>query len=222
MASSEKKTPDVKLSVPETSPLAAFLSYLVPGLGQMYQGRVAKGVLFLLSLYALFFFGMYLGNWRNVYIYKQKAPVPQAGVNLGSMFSSKARFFGQVWIGVAAWPAILQYNSATKHPLFGDFQTMPTQAEIKAFLQNSDKRPDLGWMYTVIAGMLNIFVIYDAYAGPALGEAEQKPNKDDDPDPDQEGKRNKDTEKGNNSNQELTLDKDEKKTTNIKQETSAK
>jgi hypothetical protein len=27
---------------------------------------------------------------------------------------------------------------------------------------------DLGWVYTVIAGVLNIMVIYDAFAGPAF------------------------------------------------------
>ncbi len=30
-----------------------------------------------------------------------------------------------------------------------------------------DKTWDLGWIYTVIAGVLNIMVIYDAIAGPA-------------------------------------------------------
>src|SRR5437763_670048 len=46
-------------------PFAALLSYLVPGLGQIYQGRVGKGVLFLVCLYALFFYGMFLGRWSN-------------------------------------------------------------------------------------------------------------------------------------------------------------
>ena len=52
----------------ECSALGALLSYLVPGLGQIYQGRVAKGVLFLVCLYGLFFYGMYLGSWNNVYL----------------------------------------------------------------------------------------------------------------------------------------------------------
>ena len=50
------------------SPLAGFLSYLVPGLGQIYEGRVGKGVLFMVCLYGMFFFGMYLGDWKNVYL----------------------------------------------------------------------------------------------------------------------------------------------------------
>ena len=39
---------------------------------------------------------------------------------------------------------------------------------------NGDKTWDLGWVFTVIAGVLNILVIYDAYAGPALA-AEREP-----------------------------------------------
>ena len=39
-------------------------------------------------------------------------------------------------------------------------------------LQNEgDKTWDLGWVFTVIAGALNIMVIYDALAGPAFVDA---------------------------------------------------
>jgi len=33
---------------------------------------------------------------------------------------------------------------------------------------NGDKTWDLGWVFTVVAGVLNILVIYDAFAGPAF------------------------------------------------------
>src|SRR3954471_21796856 len=46
----------------EFSPLAGLLSYLVPGLGQITQGRVGKGLLFLACIYTLFFYGQYLGT----------------------------------------------------------------------------------------------------------------------------------------------------------------
>src|SRR5262249_19211295 len=49
-------------------PFAAVLSYLVPGLGQIVQGRIGKGFLFLLSIYSLFFYGMFLGKWSNVFL----------------------------------------------------------------------------------------------------------------------------------------------------------
>ena len=49
--------PPVKLD-----PLAALMSYLIPGLGQVYQGRVGKGLLFFFGLYLLFFYGMWMGK----------------------------------------------------------------------------------------------------------------------------------------------------------------
>src|SRR5262245_40395862 len=93
------------------SPLGALLSYLVPGLGQIVDGRVGKGLLFFFSLYGLFFFGQYLGGWRNVYISPGPSPrdPQQKQVNLLEVVADKARFFAQFWIGVAAWPAIVQH-----------------------------------------------------------------------------------------------------------------
>ena len=57
-----------KVQPPENAATAALLSYLVPGLGQIYQGRVGKGILFFVCVYTLFFYGMYLGSWQNVYL----------------------------------------------------------------------------------------------------------------------------------------------------------
>jgi hypothetical protein len=158
------------------SPVAGFLSYLVPGLGQIVQGRIGKGLLFLVCLYFLFFLGEYLGGWRNVYI-ADSAPVQaQArGGRLLEVIADRARFFAQFWIGVAAWPAIVQHFSdnplGKEHPYLGNYQRRPLESELNVELRNSDKSPDLGWMYTVIAGVLNILVIYDALAGPAHGPA---------------------------------------------------
>src|SRR5262245_43112649 len=66
----EPRPPDV---------FAALLSYVVPGLGQVYQGRFGKGLLFLVSLWGMFFFGMYLGNWNNVYLPKDVRESPWLG-----------------------------------------------------------------------------------------------------------------------------------------------
>ena len=41
------------VSARQFHPLAAFLSYLFPGLGQIYQGRIAKGILFFVCVYLL-------------------------------------------------------------------------------------------------------------------------------------------------------------------------
>ena len=66
--------PPVKLD-----PLAAFLSYLIPGLGQVYQGRVGKGLLFFFGLYLLFFYGMWMGQWRNVWLPERSSTAASTG-----------------------------------------------------------------------------------------------------------------------------------------------
>src|SRR5947208_11936300 len=89
------------------APLPGLLSYLVPGLGQIVQGRVGKGVLFFVSLYGLFFYGLYLGNWHNVYVPETPGPrgdrASQSSRWLDAL-TDRARFAGQFWIGAAAWP----------------------------------------------------------------------------------------------------------------------
>jgi hypothetical protein len=167
---------------------AALLSYLVPGLGQIYQGRVGKGILFLVCLYGLFFTGMAMGDWKNVYLPDLAAGPEHRWENnpwklsppltfIANLYN-RPQFAGQFWIGVAAWPALWQYNNMTvpgkeRLPFLHDFQRAPRDEQddkaMNDFLRNSDKTPDLGWVYTVIAGVLNVLVIYDAYAGPAFG-----------------------------------------------------
>ncbi len=164
------------------SPVGAILSYLVPGLGQIYQGRVGKGLLFLVCLYGMFFYGMYLGSWKNVYLpntaAQGQAPSFLPGP-LGNVYN-RLHFAGQFWIGVAAWPAVWQYanydDRAEPTTFWQAFERTPShESEINDLQRNDDKHWDLGWVYTVIAGVLNILVIYDAFAGPAFTEAEQRP-----------------------------------------------
>jgi len=162
--------PPVKLD-----PLSGFLSYLIPGLGQVYQGRVGKGLLFFFGLYLLFFYGMWMGQWRNVWL-PDVSDMPQleiAGNQIKGVPSAlwyRPQFMGQFWIGIAAWPAVSQYVNfdRTKNtgPIFGKFERAPTEDELNDLQRRASKRWDLGWVYTVIAGVLNLLVIYDAFAGP--------------------------------------------------------
>jgi TM2 domain-containing membrane protein YozV len=180
--------------------VAALLSYLIPGLGQIYQGRTGKGLLFLVGLYGMFFYGMFLGRWSNVFLADtaDRNPawnLPRWATNL----YNRPHFAGQFWIGVVAWPAIWHYNhdpasqprGRVEGPLdsirrFGfkpgiaafmdKFEAAPTEDELNEMQRDDDKHWDLGWVYTVIAGVLNVLVIYDALAGPALGMTVAKPN----------------------------------------------
>jgi hypothetical protein len=151
--------------------VAALLSYLVPGLGQLTQGRYGKGILFLVCLYLLFFYGFFLGHRKNVYIPRNNPN--EAGVvgQLAGDIYTRFQFVGQAPIGMVAWPAIYQYfvydDNAKQLPMNG-FMRAPDVKEINDLQRNGDKTWDLGWVYTVIAGVLNVLVIYDALAGPAF------------------------------------------------------
>ena len=154
--------------------IGAILSYLVPGLGQISQGRYAKGLMFLVCLYSLFFYGMYLGKFQNVYLPDYHPDEKKSSLNrLSQDIYARFQFIGQFPIGMAVWPAIYQYRvydpNAQKVP-FNGFMRAPSLEEINDLQRNSDKTFDLAWVYTVIAGVLNVLVIYDALAGPAFRE----------------------------------------------------
>jgi hypothetical protein len=132
-------------------------------------------LLFFFGLYLLFFYGMWMGQWRNVWL-PDATPLPNvviAGQQLEGALKSLAyrpQFLGQFWIGIAAWPAAYQYiyfdDQKDVGPMFGKFQRAPNEEELNDLQRNGSKRWDLGWVYTVIAGVLNLLVIYDALAGP--------------------------------------------------------
>src|SRR5436305_14920182 len=93
-----------------SSLLAGFLSYLIPGLGQISQGRAGKGILFMVCLLSLLHVGEAMGNWQNVYVPKE---VPEHGLVRGgnpilNMINQRWHIGGQIWIGMAAWPAVWQ------------------------------------------------------------------------------------------------------------------
>ncbi len=164
--------------------LAALLAFLVPGLGHFYQGRRGKGALYLVCILGLYLFGFVLGGQRNVY---------WTWVNpLRSPDSFRLYFVGQFWIGLSAFPALIQATLIHygKLPIFGGFMASPyldpsMSAPLRAAIEESarrgnemysllgGKRVEIGTLYTTIAGMLNILAIYDAYDGPAHSEEEQ-------------------------------------------------
>lgn len=204
-------------------PFAGLLSYLIPGLGQVYQGRIGKGILFMVCILGMFFYGMSLGAWTNVYLADSAddynpLDLPRFWANL----YNRPQFAGQFWVGISAWPAVYQYVAYDQDketgPIFGTYQRAPyesrfnqgansqdpdvrTQARaqlrgrpgkdedqhrdvyfgrslalqdweggrtLNELQREGDKTWDLGWVFTVVAGVLNIMVIYDALAGPAF------------------------------------------------------
>jgi hypothetical protein len=154
--------------------LAAFLAWLIPGAGHLYQGRIGKGVLFLVCILATYFFGLYLGQGRVVYASMR----PQ---------DRRLPYFCQVGVGLPALPALVQSmrQRQGKQPLWGGFMAPPQLNDRFPAKDASGKEiqhPDelakwhyelhsyfeLGTVYTMIAGLLNVLAIYDAWAGPML------------------------------------------------------
>lgn len=169
-------------------PVAGFLSYLIPGLGQIKRGKVGKGILFFVCIHCLFFWGLSLGHLKNVYLPRADDPnrYRKMEIALGISFPrplwNRIPFVGQFWVGIAAWPALIQWYSYPDEtsidyqpqegdnglPILGTFMRTSPEAELNQLQTEGDKVWELGWIFTVIAGALNLLVIFDAFAGPTF------------------------------------------------------
>jgi hypothetical protein len=155
----------------KSRPLAAFLAWLVPGLGHFYQGRHTKGGLYLVCILTTWILGFALGGGHVVYASWQPG-------------DKRWHYFLQAGVGSAALPALVQGNrmrtmtkggvtSPAYEPLWGGFMAPPHRPvvedrtdEVSAWYATYGAGYEMGTWYTMIAGLLNLLVIYDAYAGP--------------------------------------------------------
>ena len=188
-------TAEIELKDPR---LAAFLAWLVPGLGHIYQGRTGKGILFSICILGTFFYGMYIGSGRVVY-------ASTADVFSRKFLSDRWQYACQIGVGLPALPALVQRARVNAHkpplsfPLVGDYMRPPQEGNTFRSEDQSDRThevisPDelsewsydygehfeIGTVFTVIAGLLNILVIFDAYGGPLVILPPEDKNKDDD------------------------------------------
>jgi len=154
--------------------LAAFLAWLVPGAGHFYQGRIGKGILFSVCILGTWIFGMYLGAGRVVYLSWKPDDIRWA-------------YFCQVGVGLPAMPAMLQFIHSRRNPrsepLWGGIMAPPVPAKVRTHNDQGDLHFwqkdlahyfELGTVYTMIAGLLNVLAIYDAYGGPLLVISEEE------------------------------------------------
>lgn len=180
--------------------VAAVLSWVVPGLGQLYQGRRLKGWLFMATICGSLLAGLWIGGGTVAYF------LWKPGVR-------RLEFLGQAGIGAVAIPAVIQSwsLSAAGQPLLpgGWFAPplVPHQAvsttyaarlerhdagvtfyrdprdgtlrsntdQLSAWYVRLGRFFDIGTLYATIAGLLNMLVVYDAWAGPlGLSEEEKK------------------------------------------------
>lgn len=168
-STADPSAPPLKLKDPI---FAAFLAWLLPGAGHLYQGRTAKGLLFMICILGTFFFGLWLGDGRVVYASWRTNDV-------------RLPYLCQVGVGLPALPALVQAQRVRndKAPFFDGRMAPPRLQgpdELAEWHKKLNRYFELGTVYTMIAGLLNILAIYDALDGPALEDDEsEKP--DDDP-----------------------------------------
>lgn len=151
---------------------AAFLAWLIPGLGHLYQGRFAKAILFFVCIMSTFVYGLYLGGdstvgWGRV-VYASWRPADR-----------RLYYLCQIGVGLPALPALVQAARVRggENP-FGLFMAPPplTDEEAEEFPKRGPtvdaihrrlaRYFQLGEIYTSVAGLLNILAMLDAWAGP--------------------------------------------------------
>lgn len=167
--------------------VAAALAWLIPGLGHIYQGRTGKGILFFVCVLGTFFYGLYLGGGKVVY-----AAVPWEQ-------QYRWQYWCQLGTGLVATPMLVQRERVLngREPLWNGLMAPPRNQQVH-WTDDSGRQTtqpnelamwtvkyhpyfELGTVYTVIAGLLNILVICDAAGGPLIlaQPADKKPTQPD-------------------------------------------
>lgn len=139
--------------------VAAFWAWLWPGAGHFYQRRYAKGALFMICILGTYFFGLAIGGGHVVY----------ANWKVGDR---RWQYLCQLGVGLPALPAMVQYYRGAA--AYGQIMAPPGDVQPERFDQLAEWHEryhgffELGTLYTMVAGLLNVLAIYDAYAGPLV------------------------------------------------------
>jgi hypothetical protein len=166
---------EVRLKNP---PVAALLAWLWPGAGHIYQGRTGKGVLFMVCILVIYFWGLAMGGGHVVYASLKKPDI-------------RYPYPFQLGVGLPAMPAMVQAVAAKSgKDLFGNkFMAPPGDRTPNAQVAHMSEQQhdelatwhekygfyfEMGTLYTMIAGLLNMLVIYDAYGGPLFTDPRKK------------------------------------------------
>jgi hypothetical protein len=157
--------------------LAAFLAWLVPGLGHLYQERTAKAILYFVCIMGTFTYGCYLGGstkigWARVVYFqwdqedKRLALLCQAGIGLPVLPAMVQAYRG----GEGREPLWRGFMAPPRSGPSWQFEGQPERATLNDLNFHLRAFFELGTVFTMIAGLLNVLAIYDAFAGPVFPE----------------------------------------------------
>jgi hypothetical protein len=178
-----QRTDDVHLRDPV---VAAALAWLIPGAGHWYQRRRSKAVLFFVCIVSTFGYGLWIGEGRVVYAVWGPTPGQK-----------RLPFLCQGGVGAAALPALYQakrfsddaqhaqaqVRAAQGQASFWDTFMVPPRLdvgkpgvgdELDQLNRRLNRRFELGTVYTMVAGLLNVLVVFDAFGGPAYVALKRK------------------------------------------------
>ena len=128
-----------------------------------------------------YFFGLALGEGKVVYAAWNKT-------------ERRWQYPLQLGVGLPAAPALVQSVVARRGglPVMGGIMAPPAnQDQLAQWHNRLNIRFEIGTLYTMIAGLLNVLAVYDALAGPVISEPGAKER--DPPDDKSKDKRNKGT-----------------------------
>ncbi|MEZ6232857.1 MAG: DUF6677 family protein [Phycisphaerales bacterium] len=158
------------------NPVAGVLAFLIPGAGHVYMGQVTRGLLIGAGVLGLFFGGMLIGGLSIV---DSRSP----------RMENRISFYGQVLVGPAAiivdrvhqsmFKAVDERTRATRALDPGEVilpasdprngrnvpiiaRATPGTDEGPPYVKSLGKVHEIGLLYTLVAGMLNLIVIIDA------------------------------------------------------------
>lgn len=153
--------------------LASFLAWMLPGAGHFYQRRYLKAAIFFIAILSTFILGMIIGGGRCVYASWNDV-------------EKRWQFALQAGVGLPVLPAAYQALRVSKGQLpLGTFMAPPASSQtLSDWNAETSSGFDMGTLYTMIAGLLNILAIFDAWGGPLPPPVKAPRGADDADDPD--------------------------------------
>lgn len=153
--------------------VAGILAWLIPGAGHFYQQRWAKGTLFCVCILGTYLFGLVVGEGKVVHTGGEANVAGRGWARLIQTWP----IIPQSCVGLSAAPAYIQHYRLRQGlpPIWDGLMAPPRSTEELAYWYDRlNVRYDIGWLYTIVAGLLNVLAIYDAACGPVILEEGEK------------------------------------------------
>jgi hypothetical protein len=105
---------------------AAFLAFLVPGLGHFYQRRMFKALLYCVCILGTYFTGLRIGHGQVVYFHWKQSD------------NRTYAYLCQFWVGLPALPALAQAQLRSKDAFDANYVPDPFSGPFTGTLHDSD------------------------------------------------------------------------------------